>query len=185
MVNERDRDRHTALGAAALAFFAIHTWELARRGEVHDALWNCNVANLLIGVGLLVRVPWLVASGVAWLSLGVPYWILYLCRGGEFIPTSVLTHVGGLVIGCIGVARVGWPSAAWWRALAALVVLGRLTRLVTPEVANVNMSYRPWDGWDFCPSYAVYFAVVVIFHAAVFFGLERLARALEARGRAT
>src|SRR5262249_56943207 len=69
-----------------------------------------------------------------------------VAAGGEFTPTSVLTHVGGLVIGLVGLWRLGMPAQVWWKALLALAALQQLCRWVTPREANVNVAFAvyPW-----------------------------------------
>ena len=96
----------------------------------------------------LLEQPVVVAVGVLWLLVGLPLWLLELAGGGEFIPTSLLTHVLGLVVGLVGVWRLGMPEGAWWKATLALLVLNQLCRWVTPVKANVNVAFAIHPGWD-------------------------------------
>lgn len=145
------------LGAVALAGTAIHYAYHLYHQRAWDLLWACHVAAALIGVGCLLDWPACVGIGVLWLIVGVPLWLLDLATGGEFTPTSVLTHVVGLVIGLIFVAARGMPAGAWWQALLALVALQQLCRRVTPERANVNIAFAVHKGWEhWFPSYFWY-----------------------------
>jgi hypothetical protein len=165
------------LGLLALAFYAVHCAFHVWRGHPEDVLWACHVAAALIGVGLLGSWPTCVAIGVTWLAVGVPLWLFDLAVGGEFSPTSVLTHVGGLIVGLIGLWRLGMPDQVWWKALLALAALQQLCRWVTPEEANVNVAFSvyPWMKAYFA-SYWVYYAVMMPLFGVLFFGTELVLR---------
>ncbi len=134
------------LGLLALGGFAIHGGGHLFRGTAHDVLWACTMANLLIGIGLIFpqrtqRVR-LVAVGVLWLLVGNFTWAVDLILGGDFFYSSLLTHVGGLVLGGLGLHRLGYPSRAWIFATAGMVLLQLLCRVVTPPAANVNVAHQ-------------------------------------------
>lgn len=167
------------LGLLALAFFAVHCAYHVRGGRAEDVLWVCHVAAAVIGIGLLAGWATGVAVGVTWLAVGVPLWLLDLAAGGEFTPTSVLTHVGGLVIGLIGLWQLGMPAQVWWKALLALAALQQLCRWVTPEKANVNVAFTvyPWLEAYFS-SYWRYWAVMLLVFGVLYFAAEQALRKL-------
>jgi hypothetical protein len=100
---------------------------------------------------------------------------VHLSRGGEWIPTAVLTHVGALVIGLIGVRRLGLPRGAAIKATAAFVPLWALTRVVTPPWANVNVAFSVYQGWQaWFASYPPYFAMLIAFGLVTFVVAEQL-----------
>jgi len=78
------------LGIVAFVFYAIHATAHLYRGEPYDLLWACNVAAVLVALGLLLRNATLNAIGLLWLCFGTSLWILDLATGGEFLPTSTL-----------------------------------------------------------------------------------------------
>jgi hypothetical protein len=170
------------LGCVALACFAVHGGYHVLHHEAHDLLWACNTACFLIGVSCLLSARTGVAIGLSWLSWGIPMWCLDLATGGAMIPTSPLTHLGGFTVGALAVRRLGWPPDTWWRATIALILLSRITRLLTPRSANVNLAFSVQAGWEqYFPSYGVYFALIVALGAATFFVFERVVVRLSRR----
>jgi len=162
------------LGAVAIIFFAVHAGYHAARGNPENAVWMCHLATLGIGVGLVGRWPALNAIGVLWLAAGVPLWMVYLAAGGEFFPTSILPHVGGLALGVVGLTRLGAPAGVWAAALVALIVLVLACRVATPERADVNLAFTIWPAQG-AISLAHIGTVVValLLLVALFLGLER------------
>jgi hypothetical protein len=135
------------------------------------------LATLFVGLGLAFGLPLVNAIGLLWLSIGIPLWILYLAEGGVCHPTSVVSHLGGAVLGSAGVKRLGMPRHAWWKAAAGLAGLQLASRLVTPPAENVNLSHAVWRGWEeVFPSYAVYWTLLTAGSCAVFFAVEWGAR---------
>lgn len=161
------------LAALGLLFYGTHAAYHLLHHHPEDLLWMCHVATLVIAAGLILPCPTANAVGVLWLTLGVPLWILDMSTGGEILPTSLLTHVGGMTLGIVGMRRLGMPRHAWWKALLALCFLCLVTRLVTARSANVNLTYAVYQGWEAAfPSYRVYFALFVLLSAATFFAAE-------------
>ena len=118
----------------------------AADGRPENLLWACHAAALCVGIGLVVGRHTLVAAGVLLLTIGVPLWLINLAAGGVFYPTSILTHVGGLGLGLIGLRRAGYPPHAPQWALALVGGLLLATRLATPPAENVNLAFAPWHG---------------------------------------
>jgi hypothetical protein len=167
------------LGLVAVGCFAVHCGYHLKFGRPPDILWACHVAALLVGIGLLGAWPSCVGVGVLWLLVGVPFWLIDVLAGGEFKPTSVLTHIGGLAVGLVGVRWLGLPGQVWWKASLALLALQGLCRLVTPEKDNVNVAFAVYKGWEsWFGSFLVYelFLLVLLtaLFAAVEFALRRL-----------
>lgn len=157
------------LAALAVLFYAVHGLVHLRRGEPYDLLWGCHVAALLIAAGLLGRNATLNAVGLLWACFGLPIWLLYTFTGGEFMPTAMLTHVGGLVIGVYGVRLLGLPRGSAWKALAGYGGLWLLTRAITPESANINLAFHVHPGWeDRFTTYPIYFATLLVGGAFAF-----------------
>lgn len=174
------RDRAPAvLGTAALGFFAAHAGQYLVRGQPEQALWACHVGSALVGLGLLLRRPSLNAVGTVWLLAGLPLWLYDLSRGGEFIPTSILTHGGGLIVGLFGARRLGVPTGLWWKVLLGLAPLYALSRWLTPPEANVNLSQRIHPGSEpYFPSYPFYVASLAVLFGASGLGFQGLTRRL-------
>jgi hypothetical protein len=169
----------TLLGIAAVACYAIHAAAHLVRGEWYDLFWACHVAALLVGGGLLARSAATNSVGVLLGLMGLPLWLADLAAGGEFYPTSVLTHVVALCIGLYGVFRLGMPRGSWWRATLVLVGLIGLCRLATPAGPNVNVAFAIQHGWEsHFASHASYLAWMVGSATVYFFVVERIARLL-------
>jgi len=177
------------LGVLALGCYAIHGGSHLLKHQPEDLLWACHIGAALVGVGLLIGSASVNGIGVLFLVLGTPLWIMDLLAGGEFLPTSCLTHLGGLAIGLYAVGQLGMPRSAWWQSTLALVALMILCRLVTPREANVNVAFAIQHGYeDYFSSHAIYLATMIALATAYFFiagyALRRVLGALKPDGRA-
>ena len=170
------------LGLLPLAFLAAHVAYYVRHEHPSELLWTCNAACLLIGASCLLSRRTGVAIGLSWLSFGIPLWLLDVATGSPFIPTSVLTHLGGFAVGALAIKRLGWPERTWWKASAALLGLLLVTRALTPPKANVNLVFSVYEGWErYFPTYGVYFALIVTAAFLTFLAFERAVMRLAPR----
>jgi len=169
--------KRLVLGSAAIVFFIAHaaTWLL--RGAPANLLWACHLGCLLVGVAVLAGRPALSAIGVHWLVLGNILWGINLAGGGEFIFTSQLTHLGGLLIGLWYARQAGFPRGSWLAALAGIAALHLLSVHFTPPKENVNLAFRVWDGWEKSfPDFQIYRLMLLALAAALFYAVERATR---------
>ena len=121
--------------------------------------------------------PVLNAVGVHWLALGNILWCINLAGGGEFIFTSQLTHLGGLLIGLWYAHLAGFPRGSWLKALSGLTALHMLSGFVTPAKENINLAFRVFAGWEkIFPHFQVYRLFLLAASAALFYTLERALR---------
>jgi len=176
--------RSTAIaGCIAILCYAVHAAFHLSRGEPQDLLWACHIAALLVGFGLLFRSAELNAIGLLWSSFGTSLWILDLATGGEWIPTALLTHVGALAFGILGVRWLGMPRHTAVKSTAGFLPLWALTRAVTPPWANVNVAFSVYQGWEHTfTRYPPYFAMLLVIGFATFSIVERLMRLTNAHG---
>jgi hypothetical protein len=173
------------LGLLAIACYGIHAATHLGRGEPQDLLWACHIAALLVGIGLLTGSATLNVIGLLWSCFGTPLWLLYLLTGGELIEASFLTHGAALILGTIGVRRLGMPRAAAWKATAAFALLWIATRALTPRSANVNLAFSVYDGWEsWFPSYPIYLAMLLVLGFAALALAEYLFALVAPRERA-
>lgn len=169
----------TLLGTAAVACYVIHASVHLVRGEWYDLFWACHVAALFVGAGLLARSSTINGVGVLLGLMGFPLWLADLAAGGEFFPTSILTHVVALGLGIYGAVQLGMPRGVWWRATLALVALIAFCRLATPPGPNVNVAFAIQHGWESrFDSHASYLETMIVSATAYFFVVERLLRFL-------
>jgi hypothetical protein len=115
--------------------------------------------------------------GMLSLIWGVPLWLLDVFTGGEFLPTSMGTHVGGFVLGLYGIYKLGLPRRTWlwlWLTTALLMVLSRWACTYSgTEFENVNMCFGPPKGWeDKLPPYPLFGVLVMGGAFCIFFGGE-------------
>lgn len=166
------------LGAIALVFWAIHAGNhVFFRNTAHDLLWVCNVAPVVLAIGCFRESARLCAIATAWLSYGMPIWLLDLATGAGMIRTSVFTHFGCLAIGFIVARRLGWPRHTWLFATLASLGPLLLARLFTPPGPNVMLAFRIHDGWErYFSTHEAYLAVMIGGSAVVFFVVETIAR---------
>lgn len=164
-----------ALGAAALAAYLIHGSTHIRLGAPEGMLWMCNTAVLLVGAGLVIERARPVAVGLSWLVVGNVLWILDLIAGGDLLPTSLLTHIGGLVIAIVGLRRLGFPPRTWAYAALAVALLQEITRLTTPARSNVNVAFAMYRGSEDIFSNFYSYRAALLAAGAVAFALVELA----------
>ena len=161
-------------GLVAYALYALHAAYFLYNGRPGNLLWGCHMAALGVGTGLLLRSPVFNGLGVLSLVFGTPLWILDFTTGGEFLPTSMGTHLGGLALGIAGVRSLGIPRFTWVKLVGLTAFLMWLSYLVTPVAENVNLAQGPPKGWENTfPGYPL-FGVIVLGSAALQFGLAEV-----------
>ena len=171
---------HPAWGFAAAGFYVTHAISLVRVGDAPHALWSCHLACLVLAAGILLRRPTLAGIALMWLLVGLPTWVMAtFTEEGWFNPTSTLTHVFGLVLAAVAVRTSGMPVGTWRHAMAGLAALWILTRLVVPPGSNVNITRDYWFGWEAAYlSFPAYLAILGALVAGLYFGIEKLVRAI-------
>lgn len=180
--NLKENKFRITAGILALVFFLIHAAVLIDAGEPYHIIWSCHLACLMVGIALLLRLPWLLAVGFFWLTMGVPLWLLNIITSRDFMLTSTLSHIGGLIVAVYGLRFEIMPRLSWAAATAGFVVLGAFSRLVTPRHANVNLSFGVWQGWeDKFPSYFWYVVMLLTIAAFSFWMLEIIVRRIQAK----
>jgi hypothetical protein len=165
------------LGCLAVSFYLAHslTWWL--KGAPANMWWACHLACLLIGISAFTSSARLNAIGVLWLVLGNILWTIYLLSTADFLPTSFLTHVGGLLIGLYLSKKMGFPRFSWFIALLAFAVLQVMTHWLSPAKENINLAFRVQDGWEsYFDSYPAYILLLYACALACFTVSEFLIR---------
>ena len=172
--NDKTRTLYV-LGTLALIFFAAHATFHARHGRAHDILWICTLSNALLGVGLFLRSARAVAVAVCWLVMGNLTWLADVLTGGEFFGTSTLTHLGGITVGVLGARILGWPRHTWVWAVAGMLAMQQLCRVITPPAANVNLAFAVYTGWErLYPTYRTFWLALFGQAVVVYFLVDRM-----------
>ncbi|HEY5883630.1 MAG TPA: hypothetical protein VIT88_03040 [Pyrinomonadaceae bacterium] len=143
----------TAFVAQALHYFQIN--------ELGHMLWMCNTGNLVLAIGMFLNQRTLIRVAVMWMVPGLVVWSIYVVPtwgmlvSGDFtasqlfaVFSSSLAHVGGLAAGLIVLRRIGMDRWSWIYAFAWYLIMQVLSRLITPEAMNVNLSQKVQDGFQ-------------------------------------
>ena len=140
-----------------------------------NLIWYCHLGALISGLGLLVRSPAINGLGLCWLAVGTPTWLIGLLLGiTRFLPTSPLTHLGGLAVAFWGARRLGMPAGVWWKAATAMVALYLVTSPFNPPGKHVNFTGGLALGVeDWFSSYPVFLLTMLAVCAGAFWLLER------------
>lgn len=161
--------RFRLLGIFPLVFFfaqAAHYWRINQLGHM---LWMCNVGDLLLAVGLFLRQPVLIRIAVIWMIPGFVIWFRFVVLEWGLFFSSVLAHVGGILVSIVAGKKVGMDRNAWLYAFGWYVLIQILSRLLTAPDLNVNLSHRIQPGfervfsayWEFWLTAAVATAIVL------------------------
>ena len=146
------------LPLAAFLAQALHYFQINELGHM---LWMCNIGNLVLAIGMFlnqrtlirVAVMWMVPGLVVWSIYVVPTWGMLLTGDFTFrqlfaVFSSTIAHVGGLSAGLIVLRRIGMDRWSWVYAFAWYLIMQVLSRLITPEAMNVNLSQKVQDGFQ-------------------------------------
>jgi hypothetical protein len=139
--------RFRLIGLLPLAFFlaqAIHYW---RAGGLGNLLWMCNIGNLLLAAGLFLSHRELIRAAAIWTIPGLGIWIRYVLFEYDFVVSSALAHVGGIVVALIVLRRLRMDRIAWVYAFVWYLFLQLVSRLATDPRLNVNVAHRIQIGW--------------------------------------
>lgn len=140
------RDR--LIGLLPLIFFvaqAIHYW---RVGGMGNLFWMCNVGNLLLALGLFLNHRELIRAAAIWTIPGLLIWIRYVLFEYDFVVSSALAHVGGIIVALIVLRRVRMDRIAWVYAFVWYLFMQVVSRLLTNPRLNVNVAHRIQTGWE-------------------------------------
>jgi hypothetical protein len=169
--------RFSFIGGLSILFYVIHSVSWIIKGVPANLLWTCHLASLFIGIAIIFRIPLLNSLSVLWLSIGNIIWAIYLFSGGDFEPTSTLTHWGGLITGLIGIYKMGIPKYSTIWSMAVLFIIQQISKLVTPESENINLAFRIDEGSvKYFSSYPVFFLYLGVVSVICFSAMEWLCR---------
>ena len=72
-------------------------------------------------------------------TAGLPIWLYYLGTSASIVPTSVLTHIGGFIIGYAGMKKLGLPRGTWLVAIVATQSVSTLASILAPSTAHAEL----------------------------------------------
>ncbi|HKR59007.1 MAG TPA: hypothetical protein VJS64_04680 [Pyrinomonadaceae bacterium] len=140
--------RFRLLGFLPLVFFFAQAIHYTRLGELGTMLWMCNIGNLVLALGLFLKRPLLIRIAVLWMVPGLLVWIFYVLLPWGIFLSSVLAHVGGLVVGIVALRRVRMDRWSWIYALVWYFAMQLLSRLFTSAALNVNVAHAVDPKWQ-------------------------------------
>ena len=147
-MNGRFDTRFRLLGLLPLTFFlaqGVHYW---RVGGMGNLLWMCNIGNLLLAIGLFFGHRELIRAAAIWTIPGLGLWIRYVLFEYDFVFSSALAHVGGIIVALIVLRRVRMDRVAWSYAFIWYLFMQVVSRSVTSPALNVNVADRIQTGWE-------------------------------------
>ena len=137
------------LGGVAVLIIFLATLVIYRdQGDWGDILWACHVANLMLGVGMLLNIPFVIQLAALLIIPGTAVWITEVILGDSNTPISTLAHLGGAIIAVYAVYLVGIRGGVTLYAFGFTMILQHISRFITPERLNVNMGTQIWPPWD-------------------------------------
>ncbi|MCI0336550.1 MAG: hypothetical protein L0226_03155 [Acidobacteria bacterium] len=149
-----------SLGWLPLIFFIARLVAYVQLDQPSQMLWMCHLANLVLAAGLFLANPLIIRTAVVLLVFGIPPWAIDMLLTGLITPVSIASHLGGMIVGLLAIAKVRAKSWTWLMALASFVFVQIICRFVTPPALNVNTAHRVYDIWkDTVSSYWQYWLI--------------------------
>jgi hypothetical protein len=140
--------RFRLIGLLPLIFFLAQTIHYWRVGGMGNLLWMCNIGNLVLAAGLFLGHRELIRAAAIWTIPGLAIWIRYVLFEYDFVVSSALAHVGGIIVALIVLRRVRMDRMAWVYAFVWYLFMQIASRLVTDPRLNVNVAHRIQTGWE-------------------------------------
>ncbi len=164
-----DIRKHRWWGAIPLVMLVWHGIYTAIVFSPGYLLFVCYAANLLLGVGILIRSRLLVATGFGWAFIGLPFWLHYVIRTSDWDISGALLHLCGALVGCLSLRYYRYPKHTWAFSLAFAALLQTLSRWWTAETLNVNAAFRVYEGWEHIFSNYTIYTITMAFGFGLFF----------------
>jgi hypothetical protein len=140
--------RFRLVGLLPLSFFLAQTIHYRSVGGPGNLFWMCNIGNALLALGLFLNHRELIRAAAIWTIPGLGVWFRYVLFEYEFVFSSALAHVGGIVVALIVLRRVRMDRIAWVYAFVWYLFMQIVSRLITSPVLNVNVAHRIPAGWE-------------------------------------
>jgi hypothetical protein len=140
--------RFRLFGLLPLTFFLaqlVHYW---RVGGMGNLFWMCNVGNLLLALGIFLNHRELIRAAAIWTIPGLLLWVRYVLFDYDFVVSSALAHVGGIIVALIVLSRVRMDRIAWVYAFVWYLFMQLVSRQATDPRLNVNVAHRIQTGWE-------------------------------------
>ncbi len=137
-------------GVVLLTLLGLLAFFKARMGLLPEMLWVCHVSTALVAIGLCCRWAALSATGFLFhLAIGVPAFVADVLHTDDTMWPSLALHVLTPALGWWAWRGQRLPRWTPWRVAGLYAVMVALSRAVTPEALNVNLSFQPWSPFGF------------------------------------
>jgi len=140
--------RFRVIGLLPLTFFLAQAIHYSRVGGMGNLFWMCNVGNLLLALGIFLNHRELIRATAIWTIPGLLVWVRYVLFEYDFVVSSALAHVGGIIVALIVLRRVRMDRIAWVYAFVWYLFMQLVSRLATDSRLNVNVAHRIQAGWE-------------------------------------
>jgi hypothetical protein len=140
--------RFRVIGLLPLTFFLAQTIHYWRVGGMGNLFWMCNVGNLLLALGIFLNHRELIRAAAIWTIPGLLLWVRYVLFDYDFVVSSALAHVGGIMVALIVLSRVRMDRIAWFYAFVWYLFMQLVSRQATDPRLNVNVAHRIQTGWE-------------------------------------
>jgi hypothetical protein len=142
--------RFQLIGLLPLTIFLYRLGQYVDEGTPDWIMANCNVTLLMLSLGMLAwrREPIRVAA--IWLTIGVPMWLIDAWVTQVLWIASILSHLGGWLLGLYALRHVRVTGRSWLPAAGWFFFWQIVTRLTTKPELNVNIAHTPYEfvkGW--------------------------------------
>jgi hypothetical protein len=85
---------------------------------------------------------------IIWTIPGFIVWFIFVVLPWGVFPSSIVVHVGGILVALFVLKRIGMDRQSWLYAFVWYLAIQLLSRLITPPELNVNLSFRMQSGWE-------------------------------------
>ena len=147
-MNLSPRTKLRLLGILPLSFFLAQCVYYWRSKELGNLMWMCNIGNLVLAMGLFLEKPVVVRFTAIWTIPGLIIWMGWVVLTWGPSISSVLAHVGGLIVAMIAVSKYGMDRTSWRWAFGWYLVIQLVSRFFTAPALNVNLAHAIQPGWD-------------------------------------
>lgn len=130
-------------GLISIGGVAWAAWDYAHDSSLLQLLWACNVAALVLGVGLLADNSRAIWSGTVLLVAAAPLWVVWVLTHGDNGIHALVTHVVSPALGLWVIRTRPVPPRILPGIAGALIALTLFSRTLAPE-GDVNFSSHPW-----------------------------------------
>ena len=147
-MNLSPRTKLRLLGLLPLIFFlaqGVHYWRINQLGHM---LWMCNVGNLILAMGLFLEKPVPIRLAAIWTLPGLVVWFTWVVLTWGVFLSSILAHVGGIIVAMIALRHYGMDRTAWRWAFGWYLVIQLASRFFTPSPLNVNLAHAVQPGFE-------------------------------------